>query len=308
MKKKSKKKTTFSDREMSLSPPSGQSMPVAINDPVSLYLRGISHFPVLIKEEEAKLSKEFYHTRNPRLAQQLAEANLRFVVKIATEYTRFGAQLMDLIQEGNMGLLHAIKEFNPYKGACLITYAVWWIRGYIQEYLMRQYSLVRIGTNAKQRKLFYLLKKERDQMAQLPYLEGTKLLPPAGFKEREVQQMRQRLKERDLSLDQPIMDKSSSRLIDVQPHTTEPSVEEDLDWFQEKSALLKTLKSLRPLLNKKEQFILKHRLLSDKPLTLNKIGQHFAVSREAIRQVENRLIKKIKQRMKADLPTLKTDR
>ena len=275
----------------------------ALNDPIQLYLKEISHFPILSKEESAKLSKEFYNTRNPRLAQQLAEANLRFVVKIAAEYTRFGARLIDLIQEGNIGLLHAIKEFNPYKGVCLITYAVWWIRGYIQEYLMRQYSLVRVGTNAKQRKLFYLLRKEREQMAQLPYLEGTKLLPPSGFKEKEVQQMRQRLKERDLSLDQSVGKESANRLIDVQPNATKISIEEELNFLQEKEVLLKSIKQLKPLLNKKEKFILKNRLLTDKPLTLNEIGKHFSVTREAIRQVENRLIKKIKTHLQSALST-----
>ena len=269
----------------------------ALNDPVQLYLKEISHFPVLSKEKEEKISKEFYNTCNPQLAQQLAEANLRFVVKIAVEYTRFGARLMDLIQEGNMGLLHAIKEFNPYKGVCLITYAVWWIRGYIQEYLMRQYSLVRIGTNAKQKKLFYLLKKEREQMAQLTYQDGAPLLPPAGFKEKEVQQMRQRITGRDLSLDHPVAKNSSTQLIDIQPSAPESSIEEKLGFFQEKEMLLKSLKKLRPSLNKKEKYILKNRLLSSSPLTLHKIGQHFSVSREAVRQAENRLLKKIKKLM-----------
>ena len=207
-----------------------------------------------------------------------------------------GPVLIDLIQEGNTGLLYAIKEFNPYKGVCLITYAVWWIRGYIQEYLMRQYSLVRLGTNAKQRKLFYLLRREKEQMAQIPYLGGAnKLLPVAGFKDKDVQQMRQRLKERDISLDQPVTTQNPTRLIDIQTNTKEASIEEELNFFQEKEILLKALKQLEPLLNTKEKFVLKNRLLSDQPFTLNKIGQHFSISKEAVRQIENRLIKKIKQ-------------
>ncbi len=265
----------------------------ALSDPVQLYLQEISRFPVLSKQEERKISEEFYQTKDPQLARQLATANLRFVVKIAAEYTRFGARLMDLVQEGNIGLLHAIKEFNPYKGVCLITYAVWWIRGYIQEYLMRQYSLVRMGTNAKQKKLFYLLRKEQEQMKQLPYQEGTKLLPPAGFKKQEVENMRQRLKERDLSLDQPLSTKSATRFLDTQSDTAK--LEEDLNFFQEKKILQKSLKKLQPSLNKKEKYILKNRLLNDSPLTLNEIGRHFSVTREAVRQVENRLIKKIKK-------------
>ena len=266
-------------------------------DPVQLYMREISKFSVLSKEEEEKLSREFYESKDPRVAQALAQANLRFVVKIAAEYTRFGARLIDLIQEGNIGLLHAIKEFNPYKGVRLITYSVWWIRGYIQEYLLRQYSLVRIGTNAKQKKLFYLLRKQQEQLNQLPYQESKQLLPYSGFKEQEMQAMRERLKARDLSLDQPVSKNNSSSLLETQFHTDEYSIDEKISGFQEEKMLRKGIEKLRPGLNVKELVILDKRLLSDSPLTLHEIGQQFSVTREAIRQVESRLIKKIKGQM-----------
>ena len=274
-----------------------QSGAPILSDPMQLYLKEIGQFPVLSKEEEEKLSKQFYETKDPRIAQALAQANLRFVVKIAAEYTRFGSRLIDLVQEGNVGLLHAIKEFNPYKGVRLITYAVWWIRGYIQEYLMRQYSLVRIGTNTKQKKLFYLLRKQQEQLAQLPYHESRKLLTHSGFKEKEIQAMQQRLKSRDLSLDQPISENNSSNILDTQSHTEELSLEENLNFLQEKTLLKKSIKQLRPNLKAKELFILEKRLLSDTPLTLQEIGKEFSVTREAIRQVENRLIKKIKAQL-----------
>lgn len=274
-----------------------QSSTPVLSDPMQLYLKEIAKFPVLNKEEEEKLSKQFYKTKDPRIAQALAQANLRFVVKIATEYTRFGSRLIDLVQEGNIGLLHAIKEFNPYKGVRLITYAVWWIRGYIQEYLMRQYSLVRIGTNTKQRKLFYLLRKQQEQLAQLPYHESRKLLTHSGFKEKEIQAMQQRLQSRDLSLDQPISENNPSNILDTHAHTEESSLEENLNFLQEKTLLKKSIKNLRPSLNTKELSILEKRLLSDKPFTLQEIGDKFSVTREAIRQVESRLIKKIKDQM-----------
>ena len=269
----------------------------ALRDPMQLYLKEIGQFPILSKKEEEELSKKFYETKDPRIAQMLAQANLRFVVKIAAEYTRFGSRLIDLVQEGNIGLLHAIKEFNPYKGVRLITYAVWWIRGYIQEYLMRQYSLVRIGTNTKQRKLFYLLRKQKEQLAQLPYEESNKLLIHSGFNAKEVQTMKQRLKSRDLSLDQPASQNNSSNILDMQPLSEENSLEENLNFFQEKTALREGIETLRPSLNAKELFILNNRLLSDTPFTLQEIGKKFSVTREAIRQVENKLIKKIKARM-----------
>ena len=286
MKKKKKQKTEV------ISP----GVPVQ-SDPVQLYLKEISKYPVLTKEEEEKLSKQFFESKDPRIAQMLAQSNLRFVVKIAAEYTRFGSRLIDLIQEGNMGLLHAIKEFNPYKGARLITYAVWWIRGYIQEYLMRQYSLVRIGTNAKQRKLFYLLKKQQEQLAQLPYEDSVKLLTHSGFKEKDIQNMHQRVYGRDVSLDQPVSENNTSRLMDLQTDKQKDHFEDHLNLFQEKQLMKKSIEALRPKLKSKEIFILEKRLLSDSPLTLQEIGKKFSVTREAVRQVESRLIKKIKDQM-----------
>ena len=267
-------------------------------DSTQAYLREIGKFPILSKKEERKISEEFYKTRDPRLAQILAQSNLRFVVKIAAEYTRFGSRLIDLVQEGNIGLLHAIKEFNPYKGVRLITYAVWWIRGYIQEYLMRQYSLVRIGTNTKQRKLFYLLKKQQQQLARLPY-NNTKLLTHAGFKEEDIRNMQQRISSRDVSLDQPLSEDGPPQIINLPNSDEKNSLEENINFLQEKKFLQKTINRIKPKLNNKEIFVLEKRLLSDSPLTLQKIGEHFSVTREAIRQVENKLIRKIKDQFVA---------
>ncbi len=136
-------------------------------DPLVLYLNEIRKYPLLTREKEKEISEKYFETKDPEAAQLLVRSNLRFVVKIAAEYSKFGAKLIDLIQEGNVGLMHAVREFNPYKGARLITYAVWWIRGYIQEYLMRQYSMVRIGTTQNQRKLFYQLQKEKNNLEAL---------------------------------------------------------------------------------------------------------------------------------------------
>ena len=131
------------------------SKAIATTDPVSMYLAEIRKYPLLTREQEEELAKKYYETKDPLMAQAMVTANLRFVVKVAADYSRFGARMIDLIQEGNMGLMHAVREFNPYKGVRLITYAVWWIRGYIQEYLMKQYALVKIGTTQNQKKLFY---------------------------------------------------------------------------------------------------------------------------------------------------------
>ncbi|HRO67101.1 MAG TPA: sigma-70 family RNA polymerase sigma factor, partial [Pseudobdellovibrionaceae bacterium] len=133
-------------------------------DPFVLYMNEVRKYPVLSREEEQVIAKKYFDTKDPEAAQALVKANLRFVVKVAAEYSKFGAKLIDLVQEGNVGLMHAVREFNPYKGNRLITYAVWWIRGYIQEYLMRQYSLVRIGTTQTQRRLFYQLQKQKEAL------------------------------------------------------------------------------------------------------------------------------------------------
>ena len=137
------------------------SKALAPSDPVTRYMAEIRRYPLLSKEDEQEIARKYYETKSPELAEVLVTSNLRFVVKVAAEYSKFGARLIDLVQEGNVGLMHAVKEFNPYKGVRLITYAVWWIRGYIQDFLMRQYSLVRIGTTQNQRKLFYQLQREK---------------------------------------------------------------------------------------------------------------------------------------------------
>ena len=130
------------------------SKALSVSNPLVQYLSEIRKYDLLTRDEERALAEDYYKTKNPRAAEKLITANLRFVVKIAAEYSKFGNKMIDLIQEGNVGLMHAVKEFNPYKDVRLITYAVWWIRGYIQKYLMQQYSMVRIGTTQNQRKLF----------------------------------------------------------------------------------------------------------------------------------------------------------
>ncbi len=289
-----RKKNNLSIIQKSSSPGKVSRLPARL-DPIQLYLKQISVYPLLKKEEELDLSEKFYKTRDPQIAKILTQSNLRFVVKIAAEYTRFGARLIDMVQEGNIGLLHAIKEFNPYKGVRLITYAVWWIRGYIQEYLMRQYSLVRIGTNAKQKKLFYLLKKQQEQLQQLSQEDGVKLITHlSDFKKQEVKVMQQRLNSRDLSLDQPLSEGNGS-LLEQQNDNTEHNIEEQINFQQQQHIMHKSIKKLRPSLNKKEIFVLEHRLLASEPLTLQEIGQKFSLTREAIRQIESRLIQKIRQ-------------
>lgn len=265
-------------------------------DPVTAYLAEIRRYPLLSKEEEHQLAIKYRDTGDPRAAEQLVTSNLRFVVKVAAEYSRFGAKLIDLIQEGNVGLMHAVKEFNPYKGVRLITYAVWWIRGYIQEYLMRQYSMVRIGTTQNQRKLFYRLQKERDALGAIGLEPSVALLAGRlGVSEEEVESMSKRMSGRDVSLNQPLDDSmtTSSSLLDMKA-SEEPSIDEQIGRAEELEALLSNIEMIRPSLNEKELYILENRLLSDDPLTLQEIGNHYGTTREAVRQLEARLMNKLR--------------
>jgi RNA polymerase sigma-32 factor len=264
-------------------------------DPITAYLAEIRKYPLLSKEKEQELTKKYYDTKDPMIAQILVTSNLRFVVKIAAEYSKFGARLIDLIQEGNMGLMHGVREFNPYKGVRLITYAVWWIRGYIQEYLMKQYSLVKIGTTQNQKKLFYQLQRQKaelDAMGKTPDIKT--LSEKLGIPEDEVAIMANRMSGRDVSLDRPLDEDSDTRAMDLQKGDS-MSPDDELARREELYFLSATIESLKPHLSEREKIILDERILADEPLTLQEIGEKYGITREAVRQMEARLMKKIKE-------------
>ena len=271
------------------------STALTTTDPIATYLAEIRKYPLLTKEQERELAIRYRETGDAKSAEQLVTANLRFVVKVAAEYSRFGAKLIDLVQEGNVGLMHAVKEYNPYKGVRLITYAVWWIRGYIQEYLMRQYSMVRIGTTQNQRKLFYRLQKERDLLTSMGHGPTTKLLAGRlGVTEEEVETMTKRMSGRDVSLSQPTNgDSSNSTLLDFEA-TDETGVDDRIAHLEEMEVLNASIAKLRKDLNERETYILDNRILSDEPMTLQEIGEHYGVTREAVRQLEARLVSRLR--------------
>ena len=278
-------------------PDTSSEKSLAKTDPVSLYLREISKYPLLTREEEKKWALRYYETKDPKAAEVLVTSNLRFVVKIASEYSKFGSRLIDLIQEGNVGLMQGVREFNPYKGVKLISYAVWWIRGYIQEYLMKQYSLVKIGTTQNQRKLFYKLQKERETMERLGFDTVVKQLSgQLEIPEDEIVQMSQRMQGGDVSLSAPLGDSDRATLMDLQTTPNEEMFDTTLANLEEVDNLHEVIDELRSDLNERELELLETRLLSDSPLTLQDIGEKNGVSREAVRQMEVRLINKIKSK------------
>jgi RNA polymerase sigma-32 factor len=270
-------------------------------DPLVMYLNEIRKYQVLTREEEMSLAKKYFEGKDPQAAEALVKANLRFVVKVAADYSKFGAKMIDLIQEGNVGLMHAVREFNPYKGARLITYAVWWIRGYIQEFLMRQYSMVRIGTTQNQRKLFYQLQKEKDALDAMGIEPNAALIGERlGIPEDEVRDMSMRMSGRDVSLDRPLDDDSGASLGDMQKDQLQQPLDEMMARQEQLEILKEKLAEIRPELSDREKIILDERILNDEPLTLQEIGEKYGITREAVRQMEVRVMKKIKAKMEAE--------
>ena len=295
-----KDQNSLSTKTQALTPTAPSSQP---STALQTYLNRISRFPLLTREEEYKWAVRYYENKDPKAAEVLIQSNLRFVISVAKRYSKFSSKIMDLIQEGNIGLLKAVQEFNPYKGVRLITYAVWWIRGYIQEYLIRNYSMVRVGTNKKQKKLFYALQKEKEKFDQfsekslLPIIaDQTNTLPE------EVQEMRQRILKKDTSLDQKLNSQTQNSFLDLQVDESSLETDEALSEQQQSHQVQTHLKKMESQLTSREKYILKYRLLNKDPHTLQKIADQFNVTREAIRQMEERLMKKIKKELK---PVLK---
>lgn len=267
-------------------------------DALAKYMSEVGKYPLITREEENALAIRYYEYGDREAAEKLVTSNLRFVIKVAMEYSKFGAKVIDLVQEGNVGLMQAVREYNPYKGVRLITYAVWWIRGQIQEYLMRHYSMVRIGTTAKQRKLFYQLQRERDKLERMGLDAGIKQLSGRlGIPEKEVTDMSQRVFKRDVSLDAPTLMNENATMMDMQEDFSAHNPDDAVALKEELHMLGESIEGLRPNLNQRELFVLDNRLLSDDPLTLQEIGNRYGITREAARQMEARLVKKIKQKM-----------
>jgi RNA polymerase sigma-32 factor len=244
------------------------------------------------------LATEAYEKNNAQARQRLVTANLRLVVKIAMDYRRAYAQIMDLIQEGNAGLVQAVNRFNPYRGVKLSTYSAWWIRAYILKFLMDNKSLVRIGTTDAQRKLFFRLRAEAEKMYALTQKFDARLLAEKiGVKEAEVVEMNQRLSRGDSSLDLPAYDdQSGTRQVDLIVDQDE-AIDEKLAREQLLEILRSQSEVLERELNERDLFIFKNRILADEPVTLQDVGDKFGITRERARQLEAKVIRKIREKL-----------
>jgi RNA polymerase sigma-32 factor len=268
-------------------------MPV-VADNMNLYLAEIRRFPILPPEEEYRLAVKFYEEKDLEAAHTLITSNLRFVVKIAGEYRAYGMKMLDLIQEGNVGLMMAVRKFNPYKGYRLISYAVWWIRAYIQNYIISAWSLLKIGTTQAQKKLFFKLNQAKNAMKNMFGEDDAAAVSQAlGVKESEFVEMDQRLRG-DYSLDCEGKDGEGTPLIDSLADER-INQEDALADFQEAFILEREVSVALDRLNEKERYIIENRVTADDPMTLQEIADHFSVSRERIRQIEEGALKKMKK-------------
>jgi RNA polymerase sigma-32 factor len=279
-------------------------LPVVVGT-LDLYISEINHFPLLTAEDEFKFAVRLKKHNDMEAAEKLVVSNLRFVVKIAHEYRNYGFKLADLIQEGNIGLIHAVKKFDPYKGYRLISYAVWWIRAYIQNYLIKSWSIVKIGTTQAQRKLFFKLSQAKKQLEALSKKkpEFAEIAEALGVKGSEVAEMDLRMGSRDVSLHEFIGDEGDTTHIDLLAYEGDDQ-EVALIKNEEKSLVKQNIANALTNLSERESYIILNRVMADNPETLQEIGNKFNITRERARQIEKQALKKVQ----LALPYLKPDK
>ena len=271
---------------------------------LNLYIAEINRFPLLTAEEEFKYAMRLKKDNDVAAAEKLIVSNLRFVVKIAHEYRNYGFKLADLIQEGNVGLIHAVKKFDPEKGYRLISYAVWWIRAYIQNYLIRSWSIVKIGTTQAQRKLFFKLSQTKKELETLSQKnpEFSEIASSLGVKDTEVEEMDLRMASRDVSLNEIINEDSTNSHMDFLTYEGDDQ-EASLIKNEERSLIQRDIAGALAHLNERETYIILNRVMADNPQTLQEIGEKYNISRERARQIEKQALKK----MQLALPYLNPD-
>lgn len=282
------------------------STSLARSDPLTVYMAEIRRYPLLTREEEHELAVRFAETQDPKIARRLITANLRLVVKIAHEYRRAYRNLLDLVQEGNLGLLQAVQKYDPHRGVKLSSYSAWWIRAYMLKFILNNWRLVKIGTTQAQRKLFFNLTKEREKLEAAGFVPTTKLLAERlSVPEQEVAEMQLRLAASDASLDAPIGsgdDESGKRThLDMleSANSSRPDVTAESDEFR--ALLRQKLETFEATLKGREQTLFHDRLMADQPLTLQEVGERYGISRERARQIEARLLGRLKQYLKKEL-------
>ncbi len=277
---------------------------LAKGDPLAAYMAEVTRHPLLTREQEIELSKRYRETGDVRAAYTLVASNLRLVVKLAHEYHRNPLSLLDLVQEGNIGLMQAVKKFDPERGVKLASYAAWWIRAYILRYIMDNWKMVKLGTTEAQRKLFFKLRQEQERLARQGIEVTPKLLAERlNVTEQDVVEMDQRLGNDEVSIDAPmnVDDDRESRADRLLPASV-PAADDTLANAELRGLFKEKLGDFAKNLNEKERYIFEKRLISDEPMTLQDIGAHYGVSRERARQIEAALLVRMRKYMQEHIP------
>jgi RNA polymerase sigma-32 factor len=256
-------------------------------DALTRYMAELRKYPPISREEEHELAVRWVEQGDADAARRLVVSNLRLVVKIAMEYRRAWANVLDLIQEGNVGLLEAVQRFDPYQGVKLSSYGVYWIRAYILKYLIDNIRMVRLGKSRAQRKLFFRLNKEKRELERRGFDVEPKLLAERlDVSEADVVDMEQRLAENDLSLESSVGDFLSAGGASAEEHVANREL---------RRVFLEKVHDFAETLGEREQRIVEARILAEEPLTLQELGDEFGVTRERVRQLEARLVARLRE-------------
>jgi RNA polymerase sigma-32 factor len=279
------------------------SRALALRDPMAAYMAEVRRYPLLTREEEHQLAVRWVEHGDQEAAKRLVTSNLRLVVKIANEYRRGYQNLLDLVQEGNVGLIKAVQKFDPYRGVKLSTYSGWWIRAYVLKHILNTWRLVKIGTTQNQRKLFFNLRKQRDALVRAgidPSAEN--IARELDVSEEEVVEMEKRMAAPDASLNAPLGsddDDTRTRLDLLEDDGENPEHEVSGDEF--KRMLHDKLRKFGATLEGREAEIFSERLVADEPITLQDLGDRWGVSRERARQVEKRMVLRLRAYLQEEL-------
>jgi RNA polymerase sigma-32 factor len=271
-------------------------------DQLEAYIREINKYSILTKEEEFELARKVEEDDDPNAAAQLINANLRFVVKIAYQYKNYGFKLTDLIQEGNYGLIMAVKKFDRDKGFRLITYAVWWIKAYIKNYIINNWSLIKVGTTQAQKRLFFKIKEEmrKNDIMLLSTKNVKQLAEDFKVKDDEIINMNNRLSSKDFQLDAKISYDGDNSHMDMLSDKEIIDIEEKTIIKEQASLVGEKIKEAYQYLSDIEKIIYNERLIAEYPKTLQELGEKLNLSRERIRQIEVKTKKKIKKYLEAE--------
>ncbi len=277
----------------------GSSKP-AIYDPVSAYYQTIRHYPVLTRDEEKELALKYLETEDIDAAYTLVTSNLKLVIKIALEYRRLWREIVDLIQEGNVGLMQAVKKYDPYRGVRFSSYAAWWIRAYIIRYIMNNTRMVKVGTTQAQRTLYFQLGKERERLRRMGIEPDSRAIAESlNVKESEVDEMTMRLSTGDLSLEAKRGHDGEFSLFDTIP-ALEPDTESRVADAEAKSVYLEKLSEFVATLADRDRRIFTMRWMRDDPMTLQEVGEKLGITRERVRQLEARIINNLREHLEQE--------